>query len=203
MTKEASNSESGRYRGSKYVWAVLDSAFMDAAKKQLQQWEKLRQENHPATPLLYWGIAYAGAALVMVCAAMEAHANYLYRRATCEEDEMPNRLKLTADNWDEFERTRLKEKWLTVSETVTGQKVLDPGKAPFQEFCKAIWRRNQFVAHPKVEIHELPLGAPLESVQFQELREVTIPNADKAVRAAMDTVRTVYLAMNHDPPSWA
>ena len=188
------------------AWVVRDSAFFDVARKQIELYEQLQNvPNQDQGRLLYWGMGFAAAAIVMVCAAMEAHANYLYRRAAATDDpEIPNHSKLAMDDWECFERSRHKDKWLIVSEAVAGRKVLFPGKSPFQEFCRAIWRRDQFVAHAKMEMKDFPGGVVLvDGSRFEELKELTVPNARTAVKAAQHTVQAVYSAMGRQWPSWA
>lgn len=183
-------------------WARLDVAYLDAARRQIEIWEQESQtpafEGCPKRGQ-YWGLAYAGAAIAMVCAAMEAHVNRLLDWSA--RDLAHNHLGLSREGVKLLCRSLSPEaKWLVASITLTGKQVLDPGQPPFQQLCDAFRRRNQYVAHAKPQLHEVADAKELDDLITEELAEVTIPHAKEAVRAAEDTMKLIHDAMG-PPPS--
>lgn len=188
------------------AWPVLDSAYFDLAQKQIAWYQsEFGQVQQPAERQLYWGTACAAASIALVCAALEAHANFLLDRSARREfRDFPNRLGLSVKAAESLcSNLNVEAKWLVVSLALTGRQLLDPGKAPFQGVCQAITRRNKYFAHAKLRPKKLPGTRQIRPADFEELRELTIPNAQAAIGAARDTVRLIHKELGREPPGWA
>jgi hypothetical protein len=184
------------------AWARLDVVYLDAARRQIEIYEQECQRPEFETcseRRRYWGLAYAGACIAMVCAAMEAHVNRLLDWSA--RDLAHNHLKLSSRAVKLLCRSLSPEaKWLVASITLTGKQVLDPGRPPFQQLCDAFRRRNEYVAHAKPQLHEVADDKALDDLITDELAEVTIPNAKVAIRAAEETMKLVHETMGPPPP---
>jgi hypothetical protein len=176
---------------------AVDFMFFDMARKLIESYEAGLQEFKPETRE-YWAAAHAGASISMVCSAMEAHANYLLNEAATEG--LPNFLGLSGDACEVLVNrlSSLEAKWLLTCMVLTGKQLLKSGESPFRDFCEAVRRRNNYIAHPKMRMVRLRKGGKL-----REFEELTIQNAKDAVAAAQQTVRLVYAELPYEPPRWA
>ncbi len=181
---------------------TLDSCYFDLARKLVSLFEAEQGRRD------YWEPAYAAASIVMACAAMEAHANYLLDRSARPEkayDEYPNRLGLSVKAAEALCSTLTAEaKWLVVSLALAGKQVLDPGRAPLQGFCRAISVRNQYIVHAKLQPRLITGEADDIDLAFlPELRALTIAEAKAAITAAVGTLEVVYREIGKQLPKWA
>lgn len=201
LNEESALADAGH--GKVPAWVVMDQVLFEIAVEHVSHYDSIKRNRGVSEKVLkYWRVADAAACILLVCAAMEAHANYLVREAI--EGRMPDHLGLTATGWESLERLPVRCKWLKASKTVTGRDVLHRGVWPFQGFCEAVKRRNHFIGHPKmVAIYVSDPSAAPKAEDFPEVKELTIDNARKALDAAKATVREVYRAIPKDPPAWA
>jgi hypothetical protein len=187
------------------AWITLDTAYFDAARRQLAIFEEDLRKPEFENPgrRLFWGTALAGASMAMVCAAMDAHANYLITRSA--KGQFPNLLHLSEEEAAVRCKTSdSKGKWMYACRLLIGRPILSDKRDPFKGFCTALWRRNHFVMHPKLV--PIQVAGGIESItadDFEELRQVNIENAREAIAAAQGVIRLVYEGLDLDPPGWA
>lgn len=186
------------------VWLTVDTVLFDSARVQLKHFDEL-QRDHPneAERILYWETAYAGAAILLVCSAMEAHANYLCGHAARQA--LPNLSGLSEFLWSILERQlRPREKWELACNVVLGRPILDAGNYPFQKYLEGVEIRNQYIAHPKLTPQEVTLKeGKIDPSDFAELKKITAKNAKDIIEAARKTVQLFYGTLGTPPPKWA
>ena len=177
----------------------LDDIYFGVAQDQvewyLQFCRKVEQEQLPLSPIqrLVAEVRSAATSMAMLCAAMEAHANFLLDASAHKR--FPNEIHLSGNGSERIINSlEIQTKWLFVSVMLTGKQVLDPGEQPFQGFSDAVKTRNNLVAHPK--LREKPFD------KWHEPNDLTIRAAQAAIKAAQDTVIAVYTAMEREPPAW-
>lgn len=187
----------------------LDQSFFAVAKRQLDLCEEAQRSGDAS---LVPG--FLAACLAMTCAAMESHANYLGRSSV--RGDFPNHLKLSAAAWERLERgLDLATKWTLLGPLLTGSHVLDPGSEPLRSFYRSVQLRNRFAAHPKPTVVSLSLTGWGEFVGFlsdlfseraHSMKEHDIPRPERgrsAMRAAQETAKALYAAMEKAAPDWA
>jgi hypothetical protein len=176
----------------------LDQAYFRLAQNLVRDyWEKESEIPEDRRPLAQ--IAYAAASIALVCAAVEAQANYLLVQSA--KGELPNMIGLSVGGCDALinSLTNLRAKWLFTCVAVTGRQLLDPGSPPFQALCEAIDTRNNYIAHAKFK--EQP--SPSNPTQWEEATKLNIAKAEAAIDAGQKTVCAIYAEMGKTPPVWA
>ncbi len=166
----------------------FDRPYFWMALQQVKLYEEAEADLEPhMRPLVQ--TTYAADSLVMLVAAMEAHANYLLLK------QVTTKTGLSLGECLSLVRKKGPvEKWLFVCKKLAGTQLLDKCCAPFKEFCTAVTLRNEFVAHPK--LLEVVVTGPNDTV------EPSIQSAKAAIEAARGVLKVVYEGMGDTMPEW-
>ena len=175
----------------------LDQAYFRIAQEQVDVYRQrepgISEEQRPL-----WQIPYAAACIALVCAAMEAHVNYMLMLSA--QGDLPNRTSLSVSRCKSLMQSKnVQQRWIIACTTLTGQHLLDPELPPFRGFCEAVQTRNEHIAHSASNEQDYPS----DPADWEEARKLNIGTAQAAIQAAQATVCAVYAGMGKQPPAWA